>query len=257
MSPLGVGGFEQQVKSKKSQGGVQDGQEDGGELVPSRGAFGDVEIFRILEAYKPGSKGKSKKEARKEEGGRGDLGARVKGDRPSRNIEDGACKCAEQETRPRAQGHEQQHGEIEQQHVAEERDFVILAGGNEQRRTETAGYGVEREQFGVLGPGEVAVEGSDGNHGHEGDGSRNEAIEGESCPEGEIEGAAADGFEGIRKGGVVAGAKAFGPYDEGGAGDQSDEDAAEGADPMIVDRQFEKPGHADEYCQDPDAVKPL
>ena len=162
-----------------------------------------------------------------------------------------------EKARPRTQGDERKHGEIEQQKISEQRDLVIDAGGNEQGRAESADDGVEREQFRVLHPGHVSVEGGDGDHGHKRHAGGDEVEIGKRCPQREVEDSAAEGFERVGESGVSAAAKALGPGDEGRAGDKTDEHAAERADPMVVEGELEEPGYSDEHGEDADAVEPL
>jgi hypothetical protein len=82
-------------------------------------------------------------------------------------------------------------------------------------------------------------------------------VELEGGPEGEIESPAADGFEGVGEGGEVLAAEVLGPEDDGGAEEEAGEDAAERADPMVVDGPFEEEGGGDEKGEDADAAEEL
>src|ERR1700679_3896793 len=77
------------------------------------------------------------------------------------------------------------------------------------------------------------------------------------CPQGQVKNPTSDCFEGIGKGSVVPGAESLGPGDQGGAGQKTDEHAAQRTYPMIVNGQLEKPGHANEHGENANAVEPL
>src|ERR1700730_5807966 len=82
-------------------------------------------------------------------------------------------------------------------------------------------------------------------------------IELEGGPEGQVECPAADGLEGVGEGVEALAAKALGPDDDCDSCDQACEDAACGADPMVVDGPLEKESGGNEKRDDTDAAEEL
>ena len=134
---------------------------------------------------------------------------------------------------------------------------MVAAGGEEQRCGEGSGEGVGGEKFAVLGPGHVGVPRGDEDHGCERNAGGEEMVELEGRPEGEVKDSATNGFERVGEGAEAVTAEAFGPEDNACARDKADENAAKGADPVVVHGKLEEPGRADENGDDADAAEEL
>jgi hypothetical protein len=78
-----------------------------------------------------------------------------------------------------------------------------------------------------------------------------------SGPEGEIQSSAADGFERVGEDGETLAAESLRPENYGGGGDETGENAANGADPVIVDCPFEKESGGNEECHNTYAAEEL
>ena len=176
---------------------------------------------------------------------------------PADEVDDGGGEGSEEEAWPRLETDESDGGEVDGEDVGEEEDLVVAAGGEKQRCGEASGEGVGGEELAVLGPGHVGVPRGDEDHGHEGYAGGQEMVELEGSPEGEIKDSASDGFERVREGVEAVAAEALRPEDDGCARDEAGEDAAEGADPVVVHGELEEPGCADEKGDDADAAEEL
>src|SRR3954453_331076 len=119
---------------------------------------------------------------------------------------------------------------------------MVPARRHQDRRATYVDDGVECEEFGILRPGEGAVEGRDRDHGQEGGGRGNEMVERKRGPERNVKNAAAGGFERIPECREPACAKAFRPGDEAGARSQPEKHAPQGTDPVIVNVELYEPG---------------
>ena len=64
-------------------------------------------------------------------------------------------------------------------------------------------------------------------------------------------------LEAVGKGGESPAAKALGPSHQPGGTGQADPDPDRGPDPVPIKSQLQKPGHADQHGEDPDAVQEL
>src|ERR1700733_6844382 len=82
-------------------------------------------------------------------------------------------------------------------------------------------------------------------------------VELKSSPEREVKGSAADGLEREGEGVEALTAKAFGPKNDRCACDQAGENAADGADPLVVNGPLEKEGSRNEQRDKADTAKYL
>ena len=176
---------------------------------------------------------------------------------PADEVGDRGKEGSGKEAGPAAEAGEDGGGEVKREEVGEEKDLMVATGREQQRRGEASGEGVGGEEFGVLRPGHPGVPGGDEEHGEEGGGGGQQVEELQGGPEGEVEDAAAEGFEREGEGEEAAAAEALGPEHEAGTGGEADEDAADGTDPLLIDGEFEEPGGANEDGDDADAVEDL
>ncbi len=117
---------------------------------------------------------------------------------------------------------------------------MIAARGEQKRRGEASGERVGGQQLAVLRPGHVGVPRSDENHGAESNACGHQVVELEGSPEREVEDSAADGLERVGEGVEAMTAEALRPEDDSSPGDEAGEDAAGGADPVVIHRELEE-----------------
>ena len=94
-------------------------------------------------------------------------------------------------------------------------------------------------------------------HHDEGNAAGNEAVDLKRRPQRQIQRADAHRFERIRERLVAFAAKSLAPHYHRDSGEQADGDASGGADPVIVEGEFQKIRNTDQQRGDPDAVQPV
>jgi hypothetical protein len=125
--PVCVGAVQQRIEAEKAERGIRHRQQDQRQHVPAV----NVGCVFNFHPHQPRREREDQKEAQHEEASAAELQLGVVAKPPADEDERRAGEGSEQQARPGLESYKDQHGKVEQQQVAQQGHFVVLAGGEQ------------------------------------------------------------------------------------------------------------------------------